>query len=337
MVNIAQLLSLPTLRRDLDRVDDALRKTVLCDDPFLSEVAAHLILAGGKRLRPSLAIASALMTSDGPVSDSVIKGAAAVELVHLGSLYHDDVLDGAKTRRTVASANARYGNFMAIVAGDYLLAKASGIAAELGTEATALLATTISELCQGQVWEQRFAYDIDRTVEAYNMCIAGKTASLIAASSRIGAVTSGSNVQTIDALTEFAHAFGMAFQVRDDVLDVVGTSEQLGKPAGNDLMEGVYTLPVILALANDPNNELRSILGGPIDTAQRDRARELIQRSGGVEAAVKEGSMWARRAIDCLQVIPDTNMSRDFTELSSALFDDLDFAPGAGAPRTIDQ
>src|SRR5688572_3309294 len=113
MVNIAQLLDLPDLRRDLLRVDDALRAAVVSEDPFLSEVAAHLILAGGKRLRPSLALASALTARNGPVPDEVIQGAVAIELVHLGSLYHDDVLDGAQTRRTVPSANARFGNFMA--------------------------------------------------------------------------------------------------------------------------------------------------------------------------------------------------------------------------------
>src|SRR4249919_15278 len=137
---------------DLGRVEQALREAVVSDNAFLTEIASHLILAGGKRLRPALAIAAASVTSAdaGPVSQDVIMGAAAVELVQVGSLYHDDVIDEAQTRRTVDSVNARWGNLKAILAGDFLLAKASEIAASLGTEVAALLAATIARLCQGQ-------------------------------------------------------------------------------------------------------------------------------------------------------------------------------------------
>jgi len=324
-VNIAELLSLPELRRDLLRVDDALIRAVSSDDPFLTEVAAHLISAGGKRLRPSMAIAAALTSEPGPVSDAVIKGGSAVELVHLGSLYHDDVLDEARTRRTVASVNARWGNFMAIIAGDYLLARASALAAELGTEVTLLLADTIAELCQGQVYEHKYAFDVGRTVEAYEACIAGKTASLIATAARIGAIAAGLPSEHIEAITSYAYGFGMAFQIRDDILDIVGTDEQLGKPAGNDLVEGVYTLPVILAMGDaQAREELHALLGGPIEIPERDKAREIVRGSGGVRAATEAGRSWARRAVGALDALDGgTAMRANLVTLAGTLFDDL--------------
>src|SRR5256885_4820267 len=144
-------------------VEDALRESVRSDDAYLTEVASHLIVAGGKRVRPLFAIASACAATtsgDIAVSDDVVRGGVAVELVHLGSLYHDDVIDEAPTRRTVESVNARWGNLTAILAGDFLLAKASEIAASLGTEVAGLLAATIGRLCEGEVGELRTAYDV---------------------------------------------------------------------------------------------------------------------------------------------------------------------------------
>jgi heptaprenyl diphosphate synthase len=321
-VNIGELLSLPELRNDLVRVDRALLDTVQAGDPFLTEVASHLISAGGKRLRPSMAIAAALTCTYAPVADAVIQGAAAVELVHLGSLYHDDVLDAAETRRTVSSVNARWGNFMAIIAGDYLLARASSIAARLGTEVTALLAETIAALCEGQVTEQQKVFDITRTVEEYETSISGKTASLIAAAARIGALTGQLGADEVTAVTDYAHAFGMAFQIRDDVLDVTGTDEELGKPAGNDLVEGVYTLPVIYALADEASGpELADLLGGPIEVPERDKAREIIRNSDGVTRAIATGRQWADRATEALGRLDNSPMAGHLVELAAGLFD----------------
>jgi heptaprenyl diphosphate synthase len=258
---------------------------------------------------------------EGPVPESVIEGAAAVELVHLGSLYHDDVLDGATTRRAVPTVNAKWDNFIAIIAGDYLLARASSLAARLGTEVTALLADTIAELCRGQALEHRDAFSIRRSIEGYEACIDGKTASLLATSARIGALAAELPRNHVDALTNFARSFGMAFQIRDDLLDIMGTDEELGKPAGNDLVEGVYTLPVIYAL-REPGvgDELASLLGGPIDTPERDKARDLVRSSEGVELAEQAGRDWAMRAAAELSVLDDTPMKDRFVALSKALF-----------------
>ncbi len=298
MVNLGTLLNLPQLEENLNRVEAALRGSVGSEDPFLTEVAGHLVQAGGKRLRPALAVAAAGALG-AEVTDDVIQGGVSVELVHLGSLYHDDVMDEATIRRGVESVNARWGNLVAIVAGDFLLARASELAAALGTEVAQLLAATIGRLCEGQVTELRTAYDVNRTEEAYLTSIAGKTAALMAASARIGALAVGAERPHVEALTTFGHAFGMVFQMVDDVLDVTGTSEQLGKPAGHDLVEGVYTLPTIRALTvPKAGDDLRALLGRPLEEPDRDKARSIIRASGGVEATLGAARRWADKAAD---------------------------------------
>jgi heptaprenyl diphosphate synthase len=296
VVNLANLLNLPHLEENLNRVEDALLRSVTSEDPFLTEVSSHLISAGGKRLRPALALAAAeALVSD--VTDDTVQGGISVELVHLGSLYHDDVMDEASIRRGVESVNARWGNLVAIVAGDFLLARASELAAALGTEVAQLLAATIGRLCEGQVSELRTAFDVGRTEDSYYVSIGGKTASLMSAASRIGGLTAGASRTEIDALTEFGHAFGMVFQIVDDVLDLVGTEQTLGKPAGHDMEEGVYTLPVLRALATpDAGDELRSILGGPLGGPERDKATHIVRASGGIPAALGAARRWADTA-----------------------------------------
>lgn len=322
-MNVAALLSLPSLDGEMSRVDAALADAVRLDDPYLSEVAGHLISAGGKRLRPMLSVLSA-MAGGADVTDDVIAGGVAVELVQVGSLYHDDVIDEAETRRGAASVNARWGNIVAILAGDFLLARASEIAASLGTEVAGLLANTIGRLCSGQITELQTLFQPERTEDEYLRSIREKTASLISASTRIGAITAGLDRRSIDALTDFGEAFGMVFQIRDDVLDVTATDEQLGKPAGNDLVEGVYTLPVIRALAMPGvGPELRGLLGAPLDTPERDKARDIVRGSGAVEEAVQVGREWATRAEAALVPLSATPLAASLATLGHRLLDDL--------------
>jgi heptaprenyl diphosphate synthase len=290
VVSLAPLLSLPCLEDDLARVEKALLANVRTGDPFLAEVASHLITAGGKRLRPALAVAVGEL-GGGPADDDVIMGAVAVELVHLGSLYHDDVMDEARTRRTVESVNARWGNLVAILAGDFLLARASEIAASLGTEIAGLLAATIGKLCEGQVRELAQTFDVTRSEESYLTSIAGKTAALMATACRVGAITAGLDRPGVEALTAYGERVGMVFQIVDDILDVVATDEELGKPAGNDLVEGVYTLPVIRALAE--SEALRKLLGTPLERAEVEAARALVRSNGAVGAAVDVARRYA--------------------------------------------
>src|SRR4051812_16230332 len=211
------------MQEELARVEGALGKAVVTDDPAMTELASHLLSAGGKRLRPALAIAAGACAGTTPVSDAVILGGTSVELVQLGSLYHDDVMDEADTRRGIESVNARWGNLRAILAGDFLLARASEIAASLGTEVAGLLARTIGWLCQGEVAQLRHVFDTSRTEEAYLRSIGGKTASLFSTAARIGGLVAALPRGEVDAVTEWGRAFGMAFQVYDDILDVVAT------------------------------------------------------------------------------------------------------------------
>ena len=300
MVSLAPLLSLPHLEDDLARVEKALLANVRTGDPFLAEVASHLITAGGKRLRPALAVAVGEL-GGGPADDDVVMGAVAVELVHLGSLYHDDVMDEARTRRNVESVNARWGNLVAILAGDFLLARASEIAASLGTEVAGLLAATIGRLCEGQVRELAPTFDVTRSEESYLTSIAGKTAALMATACRVGAITAGIDRPGIEALTAYGEQVGMVFQIVDDILDVVATDEELGKPAGNDLVEGVYTLPVIRALASaESSQQLRALLGSPLERDEVDAARAIIRSNGAVAAAVDVARRYAGESAEAL-------------------------------------
>jgi heptaprenyl diphosphate synthase len=305
-VNLVESLRLPGLEGALYRVEACLADATAGEDPFLTEVASHLARAGGKRLRPALVIAAAKACgtvedgdddpdlSEPDLAEGVILGAVAVELVHLGSLYHDDVMDEAESRRGVDSVNTRWGNLVAILAGDFLLARASEIAASLGTEVAALLARTISELCEGEVGQLRYSFDISRSEAAYFSSIGGKTASLMAASARIGALVSGAPRAWIDAMTSYGRSIGMTFQIWDDVRDLTSSEGVLGKPAGHDMVEGTYTLPVIRALQADGiGQDLGALLGGPLDGPSRDKARDLVLASDAIDWSMSTARRWA--------------------------------------------
>ncbi len=297
------LHALPHFEEDRDRVEHELHAAVEAPTEALTEMARHLLGAGGKRVRPLFAVAAAACghADDGqPAPRDVILGGVSVELVHLGSLYHDDVIDEAVTRRGIESVNARWGNLRAILAGDFLLAKASEIAASLGTEVAGLLAATIGRLCEGEVRELNDAYQVARTEDAYLASIEGKTASLLSAACRIGAIVGGLDRADVDRLTEFGTAYGMAFQIVDDVLDVVATDEQLGKPAGHDLVEGAYNLPTLRALAGPSGDQLREVLGTPIEGEAWERARSLIRGSEGVDEAIDVASSYVSDAVELL-------------------------------------
>jgi heptaprenyl diphosphate synthase len=282
-MSLAETLELPPLPGDLKRVEGALAAAVEHQDRFLGDVAGHLIAAGGKRIRPTLTLCAAYAASGSnrPVSEDVVTGGVAVELVHLGSLYHDDVIDEAETRRGVPSVNARWSNIVAILAGDFLLARASALAASLGAPVAGLLAATIGELCRGQVLELQHLFDIGRSEEDYATAIEGKTASLFATACRIGGMVSDVDEPTLDALTRFGTHLGLCFQIVDDCLDLTATDATLGKPSGQDLVEGIYTLPVIYALADDPG--LRDRLGSPLEG---ERLAEVRARATKAEEAL---------------------------------------------------
>jgi heptaprenyl diphosphate synthase len=237
-----------------------------------------------------------------------IQGGIACELVQTGSLYHDDVMDEAATRRGVETVNAKWGNLQAILAGDFLLSRASGIAASLGTEVAGLLALTIGRLCEGQIEELRHTYNSARPETSYMASISGKTASLYATAARIGGLVAGFDTALVDALTEYGEAYGIVFQIVDDLLDITSTDHQLGKPAGHDMVEGVYTLPVMRTLqaGGVPAMELLALLGKPLDTAEREKALGIVRQNGGIESAFATAQAWAARAEAACDALPDS-------------------------------
>ena len=322
-MNASEALGLPFVEEDLERLEPLLTSSVTTGDHFLDDVTTHLIAAGGKRLRPMLALVAATSGERAATEDDLM-GGVAVELVHLASLYHDDVIDEATVRRNVESVNSRFGNLVAIVAGDYLLARSAAIAADLGTEVAGLLARTLSELCRGQVAEVRAAYQVTRTQEAYFEAITGKTAALMATSCRIGALTGGVPGAEVEALTTFGHRFGMLFQLRDDVLDVVATDEELGKPPGQDLAEGIYTLPVLLALTDpDAGPELAELLGQPLGLPEREKARTIVADSSGVPATVALARRHAAEAGEAAKGVRSPKVARALNSLAQSLLEGL--------------
>ena len=322
-MNATEALGLPYLDEDLQRLEPLLTASVTTGDAFLDQVTTHLIAAGGKRLRPMLALAAATAGTRAAGQRDLL-GGVSVELVHLASLYHDDVIDEATVRRNVESVNSRFGNLVAIVAGDYLLARSAAIAAELGTEIAGLLATTLGLLCQGQVAEVRSCFGIGRTEAEYYEAIEGKTAALMGASCRIGALTGGSPEPEIEALTAFGRNFGMLFQLRDDIRDVVASDDELGKPAGQDLAEGIYTLPVLFALGDpEAGPELRTLLGQPLGQPERDKARTIVAASPGVGATVAVGRHYAAAAKEATAGIRSSRLASSLAELADSMLADL--------------
>lgn len=231
----------------LEVVEHRLRDSVTGSRDLVDELTSHLALAGGKRLRPVLTLVCAQLGDPGrALGESVITGATAVELTHLASLYHDDVMDSAPTRRGVPSAQHLWGNNRAILAGDVLFARASVLIASLGPEMVAHHAKTFERLCIGQLNETFGPTEGEDRVDFYLKVLADKTGSLVATAAHFGAWLSGAGDEIADVVSEFGERIGVAFQIADDVLDLASTGDKSGKTPGTDLREGVDTLPVLL-------------------------------------------------------------------------------------------
>ncbi len=237
-------------------VERALAEHVRSRAPFVTDAASHLMEAGGKRFRPLLVLLAA-ETGPHPDAEEVVTAACVVELTHLASLYHDDVMDEAALRRGAESANARWDNHVAILTGDFLFSKSSELTAELGADAVRIQAQTFTRLVEGQIQETVKPGEDDDPLEHYLDVVAGKTGSLIATSARYGARFGGASVQIEEALTSYGDIVGTAFQLSDDILDISSDSVESGKTPGTDLREGVPTLPVLMARASARSEDAR--------------------------------------------------------------------------------
>ncbi|HCO02154.1 MAG TPA: geranylgeranyl pyrophosphate synthase [Actinobacteria bacterium] len=298
----------PVLEREvrtrLDLVERALDQAVRSDIDFVTEAASYLVAAGGKRFRPLLVLLSGAF--DGTFDDRLVLGSAAIELTHVATLYHDDVIDEAERRHGIPSVNVRWDNTVAILAGDFLFARASEISAGLGTDVSKLLARTIATLCEGQIREVETGGRLDQTVEVYMEIIRRKTAALVATSCRLGGLLSPATPETTDRLEAFGMALGMAFQLSDDIMDIISTEEELRKQPGQDLKEGVFTLPVLYALQQGPDaDELKGLLDHVNDDDQAfDRALEIVRNDVSLAPARVAVTEEVRRAKSLAEGLP---------------------------------
>ena len=285
-------------------VEEELSRQAGADTPFVTEAANHIISAGGKRFRPLLVTLCSQFGK--PVADvDLVRAAVVMELTHVASLYHDDVMDEASMRRGAESANSRWGNSVAIMVGDFLFARASETVAKLGTEYVALQARTFSRLVQGQIAETRGPQLDEDPLEHYLQVVSDKTASLISAAAVFGAMVSDASVEIVESLREFGEQIGSVFQLSDDIIDI--TSTRTGKTPGTDLREGVPTLPTLMLQAStDPaDDELKDLLTADLmDQHNLDRALAGLRASHVIDEARAEVQRRADLARGHLAILP---------------------------------
>ena len=291
----------------LAQVEEGLRDAARADHEVLTQASAHLLEAGGKRLRPLLVLLAAQFGD--PSDKRIIPAAVAVELTHLATLYHDDVMDEADVRRDTPSANLRWNNTIAILTGDFLFARASQILADLGAEAIRIQAQTFSRLVTGQVAETVGPLPGADPFGHYLSVINEKTASLIATSGRFGAMFSGAPADVTERVTAACTALGVAYQMSDDILDVASDRVQSGKTPGTDLREGVATLPMLhaVAMARPGDERLAGLLGqGELtDPAEHAEALSLLRCHPAMELATADMHDWIAQARDQIGGLPD--------------------------------
>ena len=305
------------VRDAVGRIEELMSTELRGGDELMTEAVVHLFEAGGKRFRPLFTVLSAQI---GPRPDcwEVTVAGAVIELVHLATLYHDDVMDEAQLRRGAPSANARWGNNIAILAGDYLFATASRLVSQLGPDAVRIIAETFAELVTGQMRETKGAAAGIDPIEHYLRVVYEKTACLIAASGQFGATFSGATDDQIERLSRLGGIVGTAFQISDDIIDIDSDPDESGKLPGTDLREGVHTLPVLFALSETgPGaDRLRELLKGPIeDDDLLAEALTLLRASSGIAKAKATVQKYAEQAGEELAGLPDVPGRRALASL----------------------
>jgi heptaprenyl diphosphate synthase len=318
-VDFADAALTAEMAEDLAVVESALRDTSFGGDEMFAEISHHMMAAGGKRFRAMLVLLAARF---GDSRDKrIVPAAVAIELTHLATLFHDDVMDEAAMRRGHESANSRFGNSVAILAGDYLFARASRILADLGPDAIRIQAQTFARLVDGQLLETIGLRPGEDALDHYMHVITEKTGSLIATSGRFGAMFSGAPEEAVDMIADACLRIGVAWQLSDDVLDVASTSSQSGKEPGTDLRQGVRTLPVLYALRSTSEDatavRLRSLLreGDLADPAQHAEALTLLRQSPALGEARDTVRTWIAEARSVLAKLPEVPARAAFESL----------------------
>ena len=308
-----------SMKSDIAQIEQELEKTVRCDHVMLSETSLHLLKAGGKRIRPVFVL---LAGQFGQYSLTRLTSVAvALELIHMASLVHDDVIDDADTRRGQLTVKSKWDNRVAMFTGDYIFAKALSVLTELeDARIHRILSRAIVQMCIGEMEQIRYFFDTDQTVRDYLLRIRRKTALLIAVSCQLGALASGASLRESNALYSFGYNVGMAFQIRDDILDICGTEKELGKPPGSDIRQGNITLPFIFALREQPIRErvlahldaVREASG----EADASTALELVRGSAGLKQSEALAERYIAKAIAAVGRLPDISARRSLIEVA---------------------
>ncbi len=295
------------IQQDLDVVEHTFQQYASSKLDILNAASAHALSSPGKHLRTALTLLSGKLANY--QSEKLVLVSVALEMVHLASLIHDDIIDHANTRRGIPTVNARWGESVAILLGDYFFARSAGIIADLNdTRVIHLFSDTVAMICEGTILETLSAGQLDLSVDAYMKRISGKTASLMAAACKGGAMVSDATSEQADALYEFGLNLGIAFQIVDDVLDYTGTEETVGKPVGNDLRQGLITLPLIYALQaqnNGHSDEIRHLLTSKeVDNDHLSAIVHWVAQGPGIQAARDEAQRFAELARKKLRQFP---------------------------------
>lgn len=315
------------IKGNLEVLEQGLQEAVTSTNDLVTEVGMHIVTSGGKRIRPALCLLSA---RGGRAFDlpHVLPLAEALELIHTASLVHDDVIDEADTRRGAATANAHWNNQVAILSGDYIFARAFTLIAEEGYDpyVSKRLADLVCNLSVGEIIQDHAVYQASRGMADYYERIQKKTADFLEICCELGAMVGGMDREEMKKLAEYGHCIGMAFQITDDLLDIEQTAETIGKPAGNDIRQGIVTLPVIRALETSPDAEKleRIVTDMEMTDEMVERALEIVKATDGVDFAKAKADEYLARAKAALpEGLPDA--IREAYEMVADFIGDRDF------------
>ncbi len=307
------------IAEDLRGLDEVLRRELATDDAFIGELVGHVLAARGKLIRPALALLSA--QACGGADEQRLWLAGTIELIHIASLIHDDVIDAADLRRGISTVNVLWGNQVAVLLGDYLFATAFDLVSRIRhPEVAPTIAQAAVRMSQAEITAVKTGGEPYEDEATYFSIIDGKTAALFSAACRAGALITGASRNTVEALAEFGHQWGMSFQITDDTLDLTGDPQALGKPIGSDIDSGKITLPVIAALrdaADDDRQRLRALVRGASGDGALAELRVLLNRYGGVHYALDVARTFADHAIAALEALPASQAKESLRDLAA--------------------
>jgi len=303
---------------DLKKIEKELGSLLKVDDPTLSQTCSYLLQAGGKRMRPAFTLLSGKFFDYD--FEKIRPVAMALEIIHMATLVHDDVVDASMTRRGRPTLAASWGNTVSIATGDYLFAKALELIVQIDNrEISQTLATICAEMCQGEIQQIKCTYDIEQNYKQYYYRIQRKTALLIGVCCKLGAMVSDADPRQTWIMKKYGHCLGISFQIVDDILDITADPKILGKPVGGDVRQGIITLPMIFAMKDSPQAErIRFLLSRSEKTEQEvQEVVDLLKQSGGIEKSRQIANLYIEKAIKLLHAFPDIPARRALIELAT--------------------